>query len=132
MAATETETALPVYVHVDRWEGTLGALDRTADRRPGWIVHNAPRPLFGTHAWEGPFRAGCFYAAIDPADPNAERWESENLRLDARRVELVTNDDVAAILAGKLDANGYTLDDYAEVGMTFADVAFEYGLPWSG
>lgn len=48
----------------------------------GWIVFNAPRPLFGTECWQGQFRHGVFYAAINPSDPYAQQWIRENAYLD--------------------------------------------------
>lgn len=56
----------------------------TVDVPATWIVMNAPRPLLGTRTMEGDFVTGCFYAVIDPCDPMAENFVSENEKLDAR------------------------------------------------
>lgn len=59
----------------------------------GWEVHNAPRPLVGNIQWEGEFRHGIFYAAIDPADSLMTGYaRRENASLDAYRVEYVTKE----------------------------------------
>jgi hypothetical protein len=60
----------------------------------GWEVYNAPRPLEGTTIWMGKFIGGIFFAAIDPADPDADLWREENRRLAAVRLEFVSRQSV--------------------------------------
>lgn len=65
---------------------------RILDRRPADVpahfeVWNAPRPLFGHVEWQGAFRHGVFYVAVDPNDRAvAERFTERNVALDGMRV----------------------------------------------
>jgi len=61
----------------------------------GWLIGNAPRPLDGDLTWAGnPFR-GAFYAAIDPAGPEADRYRRTGSEADAVTLEYV--DEAAAV-----------------------------------
>jgi hypothetical protein len=57
-----------------------------------WEVYNAPRPLYGALTWDGEFRHGAFYGAVDPDDDShplfmATAQRRGNLRLDGWLVE---------------------------------------------
>ncbi|MEZ3187013.1 hypothetical protein HZR81_19080 [Pseudomonas sp. LM13] len=55
---------------------------------------NAARPIMGTKtAANGPFLAGRFYAAIDPADERAASYVETNRSLDAHVVVQLTQDE---------------------------------------
>lgn len=92
----------------------LDFVDMPAD----FEVHNAPRPLYGSHVTtdnafgpfaplematvaktrfvaNGDFFRGVYYAAIDPADEYADEWREQNARLDAARLVFVTPDHIA-------------------------------------
>lgn len=89
----------------------------------GWVIVNAPRPLYGKITWQGPFRHGIFYAA-SPDTPDARAcWAAD----DAWPVTFTTNDKLQAQLQVKLDEYGTTLE---EVGMSWAEFAASYNLPW--
>lgn len=67
----------------------------------GWEIYNAPRPLYGSDyagigrvTWQGEFIDGVFYAAVNPGDPDAEKWRKENESLAAVRLEFVDRQDV--------------------------------------
>lgn len=64
----------------------------SVDFPEGWIVMNAPRPLLGTKTVKGEFECGRFYAAIDPTDPMADAYLSENVKLDARLLVAVSRE----------------------------------------
>lgn len=67
---------------------------RPTEAAPGWEIYNAPRPLFGTRVWQGDFISGVFYAAVDPNDPDANRFRENNKNLDATLLEFVTRQSV--------------------------------------
>jgi hypothetical protein len=69
---------------------------RPTEAAPGWEIYNAPRPLWGTRIWQGDFISGVFYAAIDPNDPEADRFRENNKNLDAVKLEFVTRASVVA------------------------------------
>lgn len=62
----------------------------------GWLVFNAPRPIYGTWLWEGDFRHGIFYAALDPESNEAAALIKRNHELDASIVEYWTMPDIRA------------------------------------
>jgi hypothetical protein len=75
--------------------------DRPADIPEGWLIFNAPRPLWGQRQWTGEFRHGIFYAAVDPAEPDTKQlsWMlQQNADLDGWLLEYVTMDQVRAYL----------------------------------
>ena len=90
----------------------------------GWAVYNAPRPLSGDERWQGDFRRGVFYAAVDLADQfKAPLYEQTNCELDAGICEIITR---ATILAhGQEVANECGVDlselDYADIVMSYLD-----------
>lgn len=47
--------------------------ERPAFVLPGWIIINAPRPIYGHAHWMGEFVTGKYYAAINPIAPDAEK-----------------------------------------------------------
>jgi hypothetical protein len=116
-------TARTQLVHAARRPEILSGRDVPDDADV--IIWNAPRPLAGTHTWQGPFVCGVFYAA-GPRDQYAQGNEA----LDAAEIRFVTNADVRALLVAQLAANGYTLDDYAEAGVSLAEAACLHHLPW--
>ena len=59
-----------------------------------WEIYNAPRPLYGHVTWQGNFRHGIFYAAIDPEGDYADEYRERTLQLDGSRCVFVTVDDV--------------------------------------
>ena len=79
-----------------------------------WAIYNAHRELMGTKTWQGPFRNGIFYAAIDPQDPKAEDWLRGTLRNAGRRVVFVLHETVEAWLEGYCERNGFTVADYLD------------------
>jgi hypothetical protein len=72
---------------------------RLLDPRPEYVpldhpIFNAPRPLIGYKCWQGQFRHGIFYAAIDIAVPGAESCIRDNVSLDGWLCEYITSHDV--------------------------------------
>ena len=57
-----------------------------------WTIYNAPRPLYGSICWQGDFCKGVFYAAVDPADPDAAWMVRRNEELDADVLHYVTEE----------------------------------------
>ena len=76
-----------------------------ADRPPHipkhWSVCNAPRPIMGTQTWEGDFRHGIFYAAIDPADEFVKMNLETNRKLDAYELVFYTEGEARNALKEK-------------------------------
>lgn len=66
--------------------------DRPATIPVGWIVCNAPRPIFGHVLWMGEFVTGRFYAAIDPEEPNADQLYALNCQNDATILGFINED----------------------------------------
>lgn len=60
----------------------------------GWLVFNAPRPLYGDRTWIGPFSKGVFYAAIDPTEDAAAANVEANRDLDAALIRWVTEAEI--------------------------------------
>jgi hypothetical protein len=71
-----------------------GALP-TVDVPAGWEVYNATRPIPGTLTWINFTSGASFWAAVDPADPDAELYRKHLSELDAARI--VWWDDMPAI-----------------------------------
>lgn len=74
---------------------------RPAHVPDGWLIYNAPRPLWGTlvnkpeggqqgMTWTADFIGGVHYAAVDPADDLAAQWDANNADLDARLLIFIT------------------------------------------
>ena len=84
----------------------------------GWHVFNAPRPIYGHLYWDGDFRHGKFYAAVNPAKRDAAGYIHENRDLDAVLLRFVAESDVRAWADAYLlnhgyakDANDFTIDE---------------------
>jgi hypothetical protein len=62
----------------------------------GWVIYNAPRPIFGGIEWRGEFAHGVFYAAIDPVDTSTRSaWmRDENRKQDATILIYMTEADL--------------------------------------
>lgn len=103
----------------------------TLSQRPrqapeGWRIFNAPRPLYGTlrnedgqvspGTWDGDFLHGTFYAAVDPADPNADMWVGNNAILDAQEIQYITEQQAYDVGLAYYQTN-YP-DELAEIQMT--------------
>lgn len=48
------------------------------------VIFNAPRPIYGTVAWQGDFCSGVFYTAVTPDDEYRNEWIKKNKAYDAR------------------------------------------------
>lgn len=57
--------------------------ERPADVPTGWVVYNAPRPIYGQMEWSGPCFSGVFYTAICPQGALFEQYDTKNSSLDA-------------------------------------------------
>lgn len=66
------------------------------DLPEGWLVFNAPRPLYGDWSWQGVFRSGIFYVAVDPTEETGAAFIKRNHENDARLVTWVSRADVLA------------------------------------
>ena len=63
-----------------------------------WTICNAPRPIYGTRVWTGPFITGRLYAAISPEDLVEHPWMmAHNTRQDAVELWYHTEEVVVAI-----------------------------------
>jgi hypothetical protein len=92
----------------------------------GWVIANAPRPLNGEIAWQGPFRHGIFYVASPEVNDNG--WHSWRAN-DGWLVTFITNDQIAERVAAKLAEYGYETAD--EVDSTVGELAIgTLQLPW--
>ena len=68
----------------------------------GRTIFNAPRPIYGQLTWNGDYRHGRFYTAIDPSDgfvfrgnqTLSQKWAEGNAELDAW-VLIFVDDDTA-------------------------------------
>ena len=69
-----------------------------------WEIHNAPRPIYGTVLWQGDFRHGIFYVAIDPNDERAPFMVKENADLHAYRLEYVSKEAAIAEVEAEMKA----------------------------
>lgn len=114
----------------------------TTDVRPAhipsdWFIFNAPRPLDGSELsgnrwaiWEGEFRHGCHYTAVDPRDPFATQRIRDNIALDGWVVRYVSNDDIAAAmetycLEHEIDRSDF---EWEELRSTFLQNAWNQSL----
>ncbi len=128
--AVAEKTGLPV-----RW---VSASTDEAEMQKAWAagltIANAARPLVGTVAWEGRFRAGVYYACGD-FDDLGEHWA----RNDASEVRLISDAEVlrAVIVEGhkrgfgdKLKAllSKFTPDKLAEQAYCWFDMPFSTDL----
>jgi hypothetical protein len=75
------------YINDLRYPEVTKSIEFTKKRRR--IVVNAPRPLPGDRAWEGPFITGIHYASGKPS-----RYGDDWAKLGAVRVEVITNAEV--------------------------------------
>ncbi|MFH1984767.1 MAG: hypothetical protein ABIL58_23245 [Pseudomonadota bacterium] len=66
---------------IDSFEAIV-AIGERPDLPPGNIVFNAPRPLAGHKDWQGDFRHGIYYAAVDPNGERADWMVEQNRDLD--------------------------------------------------
>ena len=68
------------------------------DLPPHWNIYNAPRPIYGTegYEWRDDCFCGVFYAAVDPDDEMAQRWDERNAELDARVIVYMSEEDALA------------------------------------
>lgn len=117
-----------VYAHRDQWTEPFTP---TATR----AVWNAHRPLQGDFHWQGRSRWGVWYASADVNHPDFARWAANNVAMDAREVEVVTNLRVLELAQERAAAagGGYGLDVYVgELGHEGAkEFAHRWELPWS-
>lgn len=58
-----------------------------------WEFYNAPRPIYGTEEWGGPFIRGVFWTAVDPDDQMADHMRQRNAELDAARIHFRSVED---------------------------------------
>jgi hypothetical protein len=86
--------------------------ERPSQAPEGWVIYNAPRPIFGGIEWRGEFAHGVFYAAIDPVDtsPRSAWMREENRKQDAtiliyRTEAYLYREGVARLLAEHGDAD---------------------------
>jgi hypothetical protein len=68
--------------------------ERPANIPNTWTIMNAPRPLWGTRAWQGDFISGIFYVALDPASVSYQDHYDYNQSQDATILEYVSQQDV--------------------------------------
>ena len=113
------EVLPPAPLNVDDLRVALSESAPMADVPAGWIVMNAPRPILGTQLHEGEFLKGIFYAAIDPQDAMAARQATENRKLAASVVLVVSQDEqVGMALAHSRYRDRYY--DEMDAGQRFA------------
>ncbi|MBF6615612.1 MAG: N-6 DNA methylase [Candidimonas sp.] len=80
----------------------------------GWLLMNAARPIMGTKtAANGPFLAGRFYAAIDPADERAASYVETNRSLDAHVVVQLTQDEQVDLILWQDEYESEYRDQFA-------------------
>jgi len=91
----------------------------------GWVIANAPRPLNGEIAWQGPFRHGIFYVASPKINDNGWHGWKPN---DGWLVTFTTNEEITRAALAKLADHGYTSLEDADV--TMAEMAVMLQLPW--
>lgn len=76
---------------------TLEIVRHIGDPLPSNVTRcNAPRPLYGTRAWEGDWCCGRHWADIDDNDPNRDWCLAENESLKAVQIIMVSETDVIA------------------------------------
>ena len=74
-----------------------------------WLIFNAPRPIYGTKVWSGPFLEGRFWCVLDPEEYDHDGVLRNNLLLQACVVRYVTAAD-ARIWVEKWAENEYGID----------------------
>jgi hypothetical protein len=107
---------LRVVVSIDNNQAT--------DIPPGWIVFNAPRPMYGDKDWQGDPGHGTFYGAIDPHGERPEWMIKENKSLDG----WVYQDISAATMTAMVRQNyidGYFKNDAAKVDAAMAKIGID-------
>jgi len=67
---------------------------RPADIPENWEIYNAARPLCGHKHWQGKFRHGVFFVAIDPTDKFADGFRKRTIDLDGHLCKWVARDEV--------------------------------------
>jgi hypothetical protein len=80
----------------------------------GWIVFNAPRPMYGDKEWQGDPGHGMLYGAVDPQGAGAEWMVKDNKSLDG----WIYQDISAATMTAMVRQNyldGYFKNDAAKV-----------------
>ena len=91
----------------------------------GWLVFNAPRPIYGHREWIGDFITGVFYVAVDPDAPEATHYIMRNGQLDAKLLHYVTQKEwderVDAYGQKMVDEHGVDLADFDR-----SDIEFSY------
>ncbi len=102
--------------------------ERPADVPEGWPVFNAPRPLDGAKSWQGDFRHGIYYAAVDPSLPEASRAIENNKSLDGWLVLYLSEDEVKqkALAWAKREYPDYWQDaDEQDIMKSYLQHSFE-------
>jgi hypothetical protein len=88
---------------------------RPENIKPDWIVFNAPRPLIGNEEWQGEYRHGIFYVAVDPCvDEHSERIIKHNVDLDGWAVVYVAKSEFEAWKNSVLKEYGVAPEDADE------------------
>ena len=101
--------------------------DRPEQAKEGWTIWNAPRLLFGTVIWEGPFVEGIFYAAVDPNDGiYTAQMNGANVRLAAAPLEYVSEAEVLMWVRDYCTKTGYKRDP-AEITLNTRWIMFTRG-----
>ena len=80
------------------------------DEPDGWLLFNAPRPLYGHREWRGDFVHGVFYAAVNPRGERAEWMICENAKLDGWVIRYYGEAEILEHAQHTADKYGYTLD----------------------
>lgn len=111
-----------VMVAAPTWDGPDNVDPAT------WLVYNAPRPLVGHVTWQGEFRNGIFYAAVDPTRWGADVYDDANRADDAREVDVVDRDGAVAMIAAEVKRGGYGPDDLD--GLSMWELAESWAVPW--
>jgi len=93
------------YLHEDLHQG----------EPDGWILFNAPRPIYGHREWQGQFWHGVFYAAVNPKGERAEWMIRENAMLDAWVIRYYGEAEIEAHAKATADRYGYTLEHLMEL-----------------
>lgn len=75
------------------------------------LIFNAPRPLYG-ETWQGDFRHGIFYAAVDPYTPDGLRHAELNHALDGWIIEYISKDTIWKYGEELAEEYKVSLDDF--------------------
>jgi len=67
--------------------------ERPAEAPDGWIVYNAPRPIWGHTKWQGDFVTGVFYAAVDPEMDDADEMVAHNQLQHAAELTFISEEE---------------------------------------